>query len=156
MCSISVETAVIFKLAGCVGRNTCRKHRYPRNNIHSFTNIKDSLMEFKDSLMELKDSLMEFKASLMELKDSLMEFKASLMEFKDSLTEFKDSLTEFKASLMEFKGALRFRANTPYNYDRFIIAMSTMGVDAASPTLQAIAYCEMRSTKHSCLNIGKL
>ncbi|WP_298911122.1 hypothetical protein [uncultured Nostoc sp.] len=25
------------------------------------------------------------------------------------------------------KGALRFRANTPYDYDRFIIAMSTTG-----------------------------
>ncbi|MEH1791704.1 hypothetical protein [Nostoc sp.] len=44
----------------------------------------------------------------------------------------------------------------PEDYDRFIIAMSTMGVDAAPPTQQAIAYCEMRSTKHSCLNIGKL
>ncbi|MEH2037676.1 hypothetical protein [Nostoc sp.] len=46
---------------------------------------------------------------------------------------------ELKDSLMEFKGALRFRANTSYNYDRFIIAMSTTGVAAASPTLQAIA-----------------
>ncbi|MEH2094565.1 hypothetical protein [Nostoc sp.] len=63
---------------------------------------------------------------------------------------------ELKDSLMEFKGALRFRATTSYDYDRFIIAISTTGVAAAPPTLQAIAYCEMRSTKHSCLNIGKL
>ncbi|WP_335108620.1 hypothetical protein [Nostoc sp.] len=61
-----------------------------------------------------------------------MELKDSLTEFKDSLMEFKASLMEFKASLMEFKGALRFRANTSYNYDRFIIAI-------APPTLQAIA-----------------
>ncbi|MEH2439785.1 hypothetical protein [Nostoc sp.] len=106
--------------------------------------------------MELKDSLMEFKDSLTELKDSLMEFKDSLTEFKDSLTELKDSLTELKDSLMEFKGALRFRATTSYDYDRFIIAISTTGVAPALPTLQAIAYCEMRSTKHSSLSIEKL
>ncbi len=78
---IRIKTAVMFKLAGCVGVAR-RRHCYPRNNIHS--------------LMELKDSLTEFKASL-------MEFKASLMELKDSLMELKDSFTSIK-------GALRFRA----------------------------------------------
>nr|WP_292761406.1 hypothetical protein [Nostoc sp. NOS(2021)] len=138
MCSICVERAVIFKLAGCLGCNTCRR-RSPGNNIHSLTELKDSLTELKDSLTELKDSLTEFKDSLTEFKDSLTEFKDSLTELKDSLTELKDSLTEFKDSLTEFKdsftsikGALRFRANTPYDYDLFIIAI-------APPTLQAIA-----------------
>ncbi len=107
----------------CVGVAR-RRHCYPRNNIHSLMELKDSLMELKDSLTEFKASLMEFKASLMELKDSLMELKDSLMELKDSFTSIK--------------GALRFRANTPEDYDRFIIAISTTGVAEASPTLQAI------------------
>ncbi|MEH1942774.1 MAG: hypothetical protein V7L01_21500 [Nostoc sp.] len=59
----------MFKLAGCVGVAR-RRHRYPRDNIHSFMSIK--------------------------------------------------------ASLMEFKGALRFRANIPEDYDRFIIAIAAM------------------------------
>ncbi|MEH2218620.1 MAG: hypothetical protein V7K72_16175 [Nostoc sp.] len=46
---------------------------------------------------------------------------------------------ELKDSLMEFKGALRFRATTSYDYDRFIIAISTTRVAPALPTLQAIA-----------------
>ncbi|MDM9583979.1 MULTISPECIES: homocysteine S-methyltransferase family protein [unclassified Nostoc] len=54
------------------------------------------------------------------------------------------------------KGVLRFCANTPYDYDRFIIAMSTTGVVATSPTLQAIASSEIRCTKHSSLSIEKL
>ncbi|MEH1947087.1 hypothetical protein [Nostoc sp.] len=34
---------------------------------------------------------------------------------------------------------MRYAFAPPYDYDRFIIAMSTTGVAAASPTLQAIA-----------------
>ncbi|MEH1856412.1 MAG: hypothetical protein V7L11_33175 [Nostoc sp.] len=98
---ICIKTAVIFKLAGCVGRSTCRR-RSPVNNIYSLT------------------------------------------EFKGSLTTIKDSFS--------------FRANTSYDYDRFIIAISTTGYTYAPPTwLQKFEFiASIFKARHSKILIYEL
>ncbi|QMS86990.1 hypothetical protein HUN01_05135 [Nostoc edaphicum CCNP1411] len=50
---------------------------------------------------------------------------------------------QLKDSFTSIKGALRFRANTPYDYDRFIIAMLRLGTtNTTDDRLMAyIEYC---------------